>query len=61
MADADEVFDFAESEYLANVGLALDLPRQTYTDLTVEVLSVESLQEAGKKLITPPPIPDSAK
>ncbi|MCP4676307.1 MAG: TerB family tellurite resistance protein [Deltaproteobacteria bacterium] len=61
VADADEILDFAESDYLADVATALELPRQTYTDLTVEILSVENLQDVGKKLITPPPIPDAAK
>ncbi len=61
VTDADEILDFDESDYLADVASALELPRQTYTDLTVEVLSVENLQTAGKKLIVPPPIPDAAK
>ena len=61
VTEADEVHDLDENEYLEKVAGALDLPRPSYSDLTVEILSVDNLKAAGKKLITPPPIPDAAK
>ncbi len=61
VTEADEVLDLDENEYLENVANALELPRPSFSDLTVEILSVENLQAAGKKLITPPPPPPTAK
>jgi len=55
--DADEELDFAEHEYLVQVGQALGMPKEAFGDLTMEVLSVENLQEAGKDLLAPPPPP----
>jgi uncharacterized tellurite resistance protein B-like protein len=57
--DADEELDFAEHEYLVQVGEALGMPKEAFGDLTMEVLSVENLQEAGKDLLSPPPTPKS--
>jgi uncharacterized tellurite resistance protein B-like protein len=61
VTEADEVLDLDENEYLEKVAGALDLSRPSYSDLTVEILSVDNLKAAGKKLIMPPPIPDAAK
>ena len=62
VAEADEELDFDENDYIEDVANALDLPRATFTDLTVEVLSVENLQVAGQKLMSvPPPIPEKAR
>jgi uncharacterized tellurite resistance protein B-like protein len=61
VTEADEEIDLDEHEYLETLARALDLPRNTYSDLTLEVLSVENLQAVGAKLIEPPPIPAAAK
>jgi uncharacterized tellurite resistance protein B-like protein len=62
VAEADEELDLDENDYLEDVANALDLPRATFTDLTVEVLSVENLQVAGQRLMSvPPPIPEKAR
>lgn len=55
VTEADKELDLDESEYLEKVAGALDLPRQTFTDLTMEVLSVENIAAVGKKLMPPPP------
>lgn len=57
--DADEELDFSEHEYLERVAKALGLPPEAYGDLSLEILSMEHLAEAGADLIkaTPPPIP----
>lgn len=55
--DADEELDLDEHEYLTKVAEAVGIPREEYGDLTLEVLSVESLQEVSKDLLTPPPPP----
>jgi hypothetical protein len=44
--------------YIVTVAETLDLPRATFTDLTVEV-EVESI--AGAKLLGPPPVPRAAR
>ncbi len=61
VTEADEEVDLDESEYLEKVAEALEMPRTTFTDLTVEVLEVENLKQAAKKLIQPPPIPAAAR
>lgn len=55
--DADEELDLDEHEYLLTVAGSLGLDKSAYDDLTVEILSVETLQEAGKDLLAPPPVP----
>jgi uncharacterized tellurite resistance protein B-like protein len=57
VTEADDVLDLDENEYLEKVAQFLELPRQSYSDMTMEVLSVENLQEVGRNLIKPPPIP----
>jgi protein-disulfide isomerase-like protein with CxxC motif len=57
VTEADDNLDLAENEYLETVAEAMALPRQTFTDLTLEILSVENLEAAGESLLTPPPIP----
>ena len=62
VTEADEELDLDENDYIEEVAGALDLPRATFTDLTVEVLSVENLQAAGQRLMSvPPPIPEKAR
>lgn len=62
VTEADEEHDLDENDYIAEVAGALDLPRATFTDLTVEVLSVENLKVAGQRLMSvPPPIPEKAR
>lgn len=62
VTEADEELDLDENDYLEGVANALDLPRATFTDLTVEVLSVENLKAAGQRLMSvPPPIPEKAR
>lgn len=56
--EADEELDLDEHEYLITVADALGLDKAEYGDLTLEVLSVENLQEAGKNLLAPPPAPE---
>jgi uncharacterized tellurite resistance protein B-like protein len=55
--DADDELDLDEHDYLTRVADAVGLAREGYDDLTMEVLSVENLQEAGKELLAPPPPP----
>lgn len=55
--DADEELDLDEHDYLTKVAVALGFSPEEYGDLTLEVLSVENLQEVGKELLSPPPIP----
>lgn len=57
VTEADGNLDLAENEYLETVARAMALPRETYSDLTMEILSVENLEAAGKDLIAPPPLP----
>jgi uncharacterized tellurite resistance protein B-like protein len=57
VTEADDVLDFDEDAYLKQVAEALDLPADSYADLSIEILSVENLQEAGSKLLEPPPPP----
>ncbi len=61
VTDADDVLDLDENAYIELVAETLEMPRASYSDLTVEILSVESLQAAGKKVTKPPPIPSDAK
>jgi len=62
VTEADEEIDLDENEYLEKVAQALQMPRNSYSDLTFEVMSVEDIKTAGAKLLsTPPPIPDAAK
>jgi uncharacterized tellurite resistance protein B-like protein len=62
VTEADDELDLDENDYIEEVAGALDLPRATFTDLTVEVLSVENLQAAGQRLMSvPPPIPEKAR
>lgn len=55
--EADEELDLDEHEYLLQIAKALDLPKDAYSDLTLEVLSVEELKAASDDLISPPPPP----
>ena len=57
VTDADGVFDLDENAYIENVAKALELPKERYADLTIEVLTVENLQNAGEELMKPPPAP----
>ncbi len=57
VTEADEVLDLDEDAYLKSVAEALDMPKEAYADLSIEILSVENLQEAGSKLLEPPPPP----
>lgn len=61
VTEADEEIDLDENEYLENVAQALHMPRNTYSDLALEVLSVEDIKATGEKLLKPPPIPAAAK
>jgi uncharacterized tellurite resistance protein B-like protein len=56
--EADEVLDFDEDAYLKAVAEALEMPKEAYADLSIEILSVENLQDAGSKLLDPPPPPE---
>jgi len=57
VTEADDVLDLDEDAYLKRVAEALDMPKESYADLSIEILSVENLQEAGSKLLEPPPPP----
>jgi uncharacterized tellurite resistance protein B-like protein len=57
VTEADEVFDMDENAYIENVAMALALPKESYADLTVEILEEENLQTVGEELMTPPPVP----
>ena len=57
--EADEELDLDEHEYLLQIAKALDLPKEAYSDLTIEILSVEELKAASQDLIVPPPPPTS--
>ncbi len=57
VTEADEVLDFDEDAYLKQVAEALEMPKEAYADLSIEILSVENLQDAGSKLLEPPPPP----
>jgi tellurite resistance protein len=57
VTEADGVFDLDENAYIENVAKALELPKESYGDLTIEILEVENLQTAGEKLMTSPPAP----
>jgi uncharacterized tellurite resistance protein B-like protein len=57
VTEADDVLDFDEDAYLKTVAEALGMDKESYADLSIEILSVENLQEAGSKLLEPPPPP----
>ncbi len=57
VTEADDVLDFDEDAYLKTVAEALEMPKDAYADLSIEILSVENLQDAGSKLLEPPPPP----
>lgn len=57
VTEADDVLDFDEDAYLKTVAEALGMPKESYADLSIEILSVENLQDAGSKLLEPPPPP----
>jgi uncharacterized tellurite resistance protein B-like protein len=61
VTEADEEIDLDENDYLEGVAQALDMPRNTYSDMAIEVMSVEDLKTKGAKLIKPPPIPEAAR
>jgi uncharacterized tellurite resistance protein B-like protein len=61
VTEADEEIDLDENDYLEDVARALDMPRHTYSDLAIEVMSIEDIKSTGKKLLNPPPIPEAAK
>lgn len=60
VTEADEEIDLDENEYLEAVAQAFEMPRNTYSDLTLEVMSVEDIKTTGRKLLQPPPIPAAA-
>ncbi len=51
--ESDELWDFDEDAYLRKLAAALRVPEKDYEDLTVEVLSVETIG----KVLMPPPLP----
>ncbi len=51
--ESDELWDFDEDAYLRKLAAALRVPEEDYADLTVEVLSVETIG----KVLMPPPLP----
>jgi uncharacterized tellurite resistance protein B-like protein len=55
--DADEELDLDEDAYLKNVAKALGLPDSSYQDLSLEILSVETVKAAGEALLQPPALP----
>jgi uncharacterized tellurite resistance protein B-like protein len=55
--DADEELDLDEDAYLKTVAKALGLPEDSYQDLSLEILSVETVKAAGEALLAPPPAP----
>jgi uncharacterized tellurite resistance protein B-like protein len=57
VTEADDVLDFDEDAYIKTVAEALEMPKEAYADLSIEILSVENLQDAGSKLLEPPPPP----
>ena len=57
VTEADGVFDLDENAYIESVAKAMELPRERYADLTIEVLSEENLQTVGEKLMKAPPPP----
>lgn len=61
VTEADEEIDLDENEYLETVAQALQMPRNTYSDHALEVLSVEDIKAAGERLLKPPPIPAAAR
>jgi len=52
--DADDLWDFDEDAYLRKVAAALGVDEDVYVDLTVEVLSIETI---GDAILGPPPLP----
>jgi hypothetical protein len=48
--EADEEIDFDENVYLETVAYALEMARNTFSDLSLEI-SIEDLQEAGDSLL----------
>ncbi len=52
--DADEEIDLAEDEYMHRVAEALGMPRDEYTDLTLDY-DVEVLRDTAHRIAPPPP------
>ncbi len=56
--DADEILDLDEDAYLRDLASALGVADREYSDLKLDVLSVEDIREGIKGLSAkPPPIP----
>lgn len=52
--DSDDLWDFDEDAYLRKIAAALGVDESVYKDLTVEVLSIETI---GDEILGPPPLP----
>jgi uncharacterized tellurite resistance protein B-like protein len=52
--EADDAWDFDEDDYLKQLGLALGMAEEAFSDLTLQDLVIE---DVGKKLLKPPPLP----
>jgi uncharacterized tellurite resistance protein B-like protein len=58
--EADDEFDFAEDDYIREVGIALEIETGTIEKMTLDY-EIEELKSDLKKLrATPPPVPGSA-
>lgn len=55
--DADQILAEEEDEYLRTVAEALEVPPESYADLTLDVEDRLSLYEARDSLLGPPPKP----
>lgn len=56
--DADEELDLDEDKYLRDLAKALGVQESDYSDLKLEIVSVEDLREDLRRLTAlPPPIP----
>lgn len=59
--DADEEIDFAEDEYIKNLGKALGMKADEYKDLTVDYEIEEVAATLGTKSLPPKPPPGAKK
>lgn len=56
--DADDQLDLDEDAYLRDLAQAMGLDASQYSDLQLEILSIEELRDELRALVaTPPPIP----
>jgi uncharacterized tellurite resistance protein B-like protein len=59
--DADEELDLDEDKYLRDLAKALGVAESEYSDLKLEIVSVEDLREDLRRLTAlPPPIPSDS-